>query len=601
MTADILIVSTILLLSMILLCVGRIAIDLVAVMVVISLVVTRLMSPAEAFSGFGDPIVLAIGSLFVVSGGLHQAGLSSLVGRRLAGFGRGSEKKTILAVMLSGALLSSVMTNGAATAILLPAVMAVASRSRLGPSRLLIPLSYGTVLGGTLTIVGTQPNIVVSSMLMTDQGREIGFFAFTPVSLAVLVAGIVYMIWIGSRFLPKTGIEKKDRIHPDAGELPGIYRLGERFFEVQVENSSGLCGRSLTESRFGSLFGITVIAIIREKGHRIIPRPDDIIMANDRLLLQGREEDVSRASSSLGFGICSKSNACEGDIVNQGIGMVEVILPPRSPYIGKRLQDIRIREKHGLTVLGIWRGGKPIRAYLAKESLHLGDALLLRGKWENILLLNKSDEFLVVSGIDTPDVPADRSRMIYSIAILVAMLLSVSLKIISLPIASFSAAFLMILSRCLTPAEAYKAIEWRVVVLIAGFIPLGSAMVKTGMVDYVVNMIFLPFSDAGPVVIVGLFLFLSTVLALFTSNITAAILLSPVALAAAASIQVQPEMFLAAVALGASNGFMTPVAQQGHLLVMGAGDYHFWDYVKTGFGLTLVVFLILIALIPIMW
>jgi di/tricarboxylate transporter len=600
-TFEITVILGILAVSFVLFITEKLRVDMVAVLIILTLIFTRILPLEEAFAGFSNPIVIAVGSLFIISGGLFQTGVATWLGKHLTRIGGKTEPTLIATVMIAGALLSSIMNNVAATAILLPGVMVIALRAELAPSRLLIPLAYGTILGGMLTLVGTYPNIIVSSVLNEATGSPFGFFDFSLIGLSLTFFGIVYMVFLGRRALPAKPLEEKIRYSTSPEILPSIYRLEERLFELRVPKGSDIVGKSIAESEIGSQFGTNVLGIMRARLRRLAPQKDDIIKADDRLLLQGRESDIRNLVSKYGLQIRRKGNVQQQDLLSSQIGVAEITLPPRSQYVGKTLADILLREKFGLTVLAIWRSGRPIRARLAEVTLQLGDALLIRGPWKKIALLKKTDEFLVLSAISEDEEPQHRERMWISVLIMVAMLVAVIGKIISLPVAALTAAVLMVLTRCLTLAEAYRAVEWRMIILIAGFIPLGNAMMQTGTVDLFVNAVISPLGSFHPLFALGAIFIFSSVIALITSNISAAILMSPVAVTTAATLGISPYILLLAVAIGASNGFMTPVAQQANLIIMGPGNYVFKDYVKVGVGLSVVIFIGVMLLLPVFW
>ncbi len=569
---------------------GRLSPDIVSVLIILSLVFSGLLTVDEAFSGFSSPVIIIIASFFVISGALYHTEVAGLIGKRLSSVSGSSETTAVTVVMISGVLLSSIMTNLAATAILLPGVISVSVKSGIAPSRLLMPLAYGTILGGMFTVVGTQPNIIVASVLLSAENRELGFFSFLPFGAVMAVAGLACMLTIGRRLLPVRKFEEHIRNLTSPELLPSIYRLEERLFELKVPKDSSIAGKSLAESSLGSGFGLNVIGIMRSTSSRITPHRDDRISVRDRLLVQGREEDVNRASETFGLEIKRKSSFQQNDFMSEEIGVAEAVLPPRSQYFGKKLKDIYLRERFGITVLAIWRGGKPIRARLGEEILELGDALLLRGAWNKLSMLSRTDEFFMVSGVEPSSNPQHRDRMFTSIIITALMLAIVITRIIPVSVAVFSAAALMILTGCLTVTEAYRSVEWRAIILMAGIIPLGDAMVKTGLIEVFVSSVFYPFAGFGTLFMTAMLYFISCAASLLTSNITSAILLSPVALSVAGQFNISPELMLITVALGASNGFMTPVAQQANLIVMGPGYYTFRDYIKAGSGLSFLVF-----------
>ncbi len=570
---------------------GKLTPDTVSVLIIILLILSGILTIDEALSGFSNPVIITIASFFIICGALYHTDVSSLIGSHILKISGSSEIKIVALIMAAGLLLSSIMTNLAATAILLPGVISVSVKSRIAPSRLLMPLAYSTILGGMLTVIATQPNIIVNAALLSAEGRELDFFSFLPFGIVMAFTGFIYMLTIGRRLLPVKKFEEKVESSTSPEELPSIYHLEERLFELKVTESSHIAGKSLAESRLGSGFGLNVIDILHSTSHRMSPHRDDRVSPNDRLLVQGREEDVNRASVACRLEIKRKSHLRKKDYMTDEIGIAEVILHPRSQYAGKKLKDIFLRERFGITVLAIWRSGKPIRARLGEETLQMGDALLVRGQWNKISMLGKGDEFLPVSGLEPSSSPQHKNRMITSIVIIGLMVLTVIARILPISIASLTAAALMILTRCLTITEAYRSVEWRMIVFLAGFIPLGDAMVKTGLIDLFVNSVFYPFSGLGTIFTIGMLFLISSAISLLTSNITAAILLSPLALSMAVPFNISPELLLITVALGASTGFMTPVAQQANLIVMGPGYYSLKDYIKTGAGISFLVFL----------
>lgn len=597
-TLDIAVILGTLFVAFILFLTEKLRVDMVAILVILILIFSRILTIEGAFAGFSHPIVIAVGSLFIISGGLYQTGVATLLGRYISRMGGKSEIGIIAAIMIVGALMSSIMNNVAATAIMLPGVMVIALKSNLAPSRLLIPLAYGTILGGMLTLVGTHPNIIVSALLEDVTGETLHFFDFTLIGMTLVILGIAYMVFIGRHVLPDKPIEEKMRHSTTPETLPAIYRLEERLFELRVPKGSKLVGQTLAESELGTRYGVNVLGIMRARIRRLAPKRDDQIKADDRLVIQGREADIKKLISDYGVQIRRKGKVQQEDILSSEIGIAEITLPPRSEYVGKTLADIMLREKYGLTVIAIWRNGRPIRAHLGEAALEFGDALLVRGPWEKIQLLKRTDEFIVLSGVNEDEEPKHRERMWVSLTIMGVMLLTVITRVLPLPLAALTAASLMVLTKCLTLAEAYRSIEWRMIILIAGFIPLGNAMMETGTIDLFVTSVLKPLGSWHPYFILAAMFLFSSAIALITSNISAAILMSPVAVTTGATLGISPGILLLAVAIGASNGFMTPVAQQANLLVMGPGNYEFKDYMKVGFGLSVVVFIGIMVFLP---
>ncbi|MFO7867611.1 MAG: SLC13 family permease [Candidatus Aminicenantes bacterium] len=600
MTPAMIFLTVLLAAAVFLLMVVRLGGDLVAVFILLALLFSGILTVGEAFAGFGSPGVVAVAALFVVSGGLRQTGVSGLIGRQLMTLCRRGEAWAVVTVMAAGALLSSVISNVAAAAILLPAVMALGHKSELAPSRLLIPLAYGTILGGMLTIIGSQPNIIAGSAFLAATGKDLGFFALTPAGLILTALGIGYMAFIGRRFLPVRPMDTKTRGAIPPEKLPSIYRLDERLYELKVLEGKSLAGKSLRKSDLGQRFGINVIGIARFGESRFSPSGKDLIHTGDRLLVQGRKEDVEAAARDFGLEVVRREYLRPEELLSKDIGVAELVLPPRSSYVGQTLGDIRMRERLGLTVLGIWRGGKPIRAHLGEERLQFGDALLVRGAWDRIRWLASSEEFILVSETDVPEQRRPRIKMLTAGGILTAMIAAAASGVLPVSLSALAAAGLMILTRCLDPADAYRAIEWRLVIMIGGFLSFGAAMAKTGLVEVFVSGALIPIANGRELFVLGAVFLLSSLLALAASHITSAVLMIPVALQAAFSLSLDPGTLLIAVILGSSSGFLTPIAQQSNLLVMGAGNYTPADYVKAGLGLSLFVFAAVLVFLPLL-
>jgi len=584
--------------AVLLLLAARVSGDLVAVFIVLALLFSRILTVEEAFASFGSPLIVAVAALFVVSGGLERTGLSGLIGRLLARIGGSGEGRAVAVVMASAALLSSVITNTAAAAILLPSAMALSRRSGHAPSRLLIPLAYGAILGGTLTIVGSQTNIVAGAALKAASGKDLGFFALTPVGAIATVLGIAAMAVAGRRLLPVRHIDEKIRCAVSPEELPSIYRLEERLFELSVRPGSPVVGKTLGESDLGRRFGINVVAILRREERLFSPSSRDVILSGDRLVVQGREGDLNAASEALGLEVFRRECLEPEDLLSRDMGIAEIVLPPRSPFVGKKLKDVMMRERYGLTALAIWRGGKPIRARLGEEPLHFGDALLVRGPWPRIMSLEASEEFLLLSGTGAAVRRAPSAKMMLAGGILTAMIAAVVLGALSLSQAALAAAAIMVVGGCLAPADAYRAVEWRMIVMIGGFLSLGAAMAKTGLIEAFIGGAMAPLAASGSIFVLAAVFLLAAGTALVTSNITSAVLISPVAVQAASSFGIDPATLLIAVALGASNGFMSPVAQQANLLVMGPGNYTSGDYVRAGAVLSVLLFAAAMIFLP---
>lgn len=570
----------------------RLPVDVVALLVLLAVVVTGLLTPAEAFAGFASPAVIAVGAIFVVSGGLFQTGVAARMGQFIVALAGESEVRLIAVLMIGVALLSAVMNNVAATAVLLPVVVGIARQTDIPPSRLLMPLAFGAVMGGTLTLIGTPPNIIVSEVLSTRGLAPLGFFEMTVIGVPFVLAGTAFMATIGRRLLPDRPPREKLRRAKLPEELLDIYHLPEHIFALDVPATSRIVGRTLDESAMRHDFGVTVLAVMRESEHMMNPDPSEILRAKDRLLVEGGPLRLREAAGRWGLRPGSATGD-EAELLLAGdTGLVEVTLAPRSAFEGRTLREVGFREKYGLTVLALWRGGGAVERGIADEPLRMGDALLIQGSWRHLRLLAREPGLIVLLADEA--VPHRTGKAPWAVAILLAMVAVVVAGIAPISVAALGAALLMILTRCLRIDEAYGTIEWKVVFVVAGTLPLGLAMEKSGTTQWIADGLLSNVGELGVLPVLAVLFLITAALTLAISNSATAVLMAPIAFTIGASQGLDPRTLVLAVALASSVAFATPIAHQSNLLVMGPGDYRFSDYLRVGLPLTLVAFVVVI-------
>ncbi len=756
--------------------------DIVALLVITSLVFTRIISPSEALAGFSNPAVITVWAMFILSAALYQTGVARIIGHqvlRLAGKG---EARLIAIIMLSSGIMSAFMNNVGVVALMLPVVMDMARAKNISPSRLLLPLAFASMLGGLITLIGTPPNLLVSFAIEDAGHRPFMLFDFTPIGLSALIAGVLFVTFAGRHFLPKRDAISETR--KSSHKYPSdSYNLGERTFLLKVRPESGLVGKTLAESRLRAGLGLNVITIIRHGSTMLDPSPGTIIRSNDKLHLQGRiesltamqrwevmlpsqagmdadkildndlllweakigpsselcgkrlqdtnfrkrlgvtvlavksknrlirsmlhdhlisEEDIlliqgpeerlkileeegkiseittaakttlikeyrlnevlfimevredaelferAIAESQIGsaFGLTAigtfgedgrlepylpgtgveararllvKGNAEDLPLLrglgeleildesapelhsleSEDVQMAEVILAPRSLLAGKTLREIKFRQKYGLTVLAIWKEGKALKTDIHNKPLQFGEALLIYGKREKLELIDSEDDFILLT--EMVRVPTRKGKAFTSASIMLGVILFALFGLVPLAIAALAGITLMVLSGCLKMEEAYRAIEWRAVFLTAGMLPLGAAMHQTGAASLMGGGIVNLLGGTGPWgVIAGLYL-LTALLAIVITPAALVVIMSPVALEAAASFGLSPHTFMMAIAVAAAAVFMSPVSHPANLLVMGPGSYRFADYIRVGLPLTLVVMAVAMLLLPVIW
>jgi di/tricarboxylate transporter len=578
----------------------RLRADLVALLVVFSLGVTGILTPQEAFSGFSRSAVITIMAIFILAEGLQRTGMTQQIGNLLLRVAGNQERRLVVIVMLAGAFLSLFMNNIAAASVLLPAVSGAARKTDVPPSRLLIPLAFATILGGMATLL-TTTNIVVSSLLR-DQGLNgYSLLDFAPLGLPIVATGVAYMALWGRHRLPaRTPTERLQAIRPTEGDLVDVYHLGERLFHARVPAGSYLIGKPLQRSTFREMYALNVVAIERN-GHTILsPSPDVIIRQDDILVVEGRLEDFRRRDVEPYLEILPPREWHEPDLESPTIAIVEAMLAPRSRLIGQTLRDTHFRDKYGMTVLAIWRTGRPMRTGLTDTPLQFGDALLLQGPRERLgVLYAEPDLILLTNGEEKAISTPNRGRL--SLLIVGVTLLSAAFNPTVIAEIMLGGALAMILTSLLTMDQAYQAIEWKSVFLIAGMLPMGIALTKTGAASLLADGLVTFLGTAGPLVLLAGLFILTTLLTQSMNGTAVATVVAPITIQAANQIGADPRALAMGVALATSMAFLTPLGHPVNILVMSPGSYRFRDYFNVGWPLTLLLFAVVILLLPIYW
>ena len=596
-------------------------VDVVALIVVIALMLTGLLKPAEAIAGFSNPVVLTIAALFVIGGGVLQTGLAATIGNQILKIAGTSPTRLIVTVMLAVALLSAFMSDTGTVAVLLPAVISLAASARISPSKLLIPLSFGALLGGATTLIGTPPNLIVSEVLRESGAQPFRFFDYTPIGFLLIIAGTAFMLTIGKRLLPDhVSTQDLQRVETPE-EIARRYRLPDNLYRLRVRNASPLVGKTITEGEFGARFSVNIIEIRRiptertvvkvgetrlvrqaEKPLSIKPSAKTRIHAEDLLLVQGTSTDVAHLAASWNLGVQPAGTEDDKSIINQEVGLAEVLLPPESHLINKSLTDLHFGSRYRLSVLGIQRPGANEALNLKSTTLHFGDILLVQGSWDDILALRKRRrDFVVMGQPESMLGPANRSKAPIAALIMVLMLLSMVGEVLPLTTTSMLAALLMILTGCLTIDEAYGFIDWKSIVLVAGMLPMSTALEHVGMVNLAAASLTNTLGSLGPIWVLGGLFIATSIFTQVLSNTATAVLIAPLALAAGHNLSIQPHAFLMAVGIAASMAFASPVASPVNTLVMGAGNYRFIDYIKIGAPMLLIGLIIAMTVLPLLW
>jgi len=781
MTTEIAIVLGILAVSLVLFISEVIRMDLVALLVLGALAISGLVTPNEALAGFSNSAVITVWAMFILSEGLTRTGIADIIGRQVMRLAGRREVPMIVVIMITGAVLSAFMNNIGVAALMLPVVIDIARRTRIPPSRLLMPLAYSTLLGGLTTMIGTPPNLLISESLTQFGYAGFKLFDFTPIGGGVMVVGVLFVAVFGRLMLP-TKKTKRDK-HISQRSLRSRYKLHERTFLLRVPTNSVLVGKTLAESRIGSSTGLIILSLLREGRSETLPSRQTLLRGGDGLLVQGRidqfrelrrwsdlviereapvlksmvaskviyaevtitdgsplvSELIRHAAFRSRFGVAvvglmrkggyrltnlayvplkvddrvlvqgevesieqlekfsdfkdveifsedqlaeqyhadermfvvrvpkqsdldgatlSKSRLADvfdfrvlavfrdgqlkvmprGDEVLDGgdllliegqpsdldvlrglqeleidtslptnlgaleserLTLMDATLDPRTRIAGKTVGEMNFRERYGIELAGIWREGEPVGTDLADERLQIGDALLLLGPRDRLQLLSSDTDFLVLTPLGQE--PPDTRRAPLAALIMFGVVASVMMGYAPIAIAAVVGGSIMVLLGCLTMEHAYRAIDWRAIFLIAGMLPLGTAMQQTGAATYLADQVMNLLGAAGPwPVIMGLYI-LTAMATMIIPTAAIVVLMSPIVLSAMSDMGLAPETAMMAVAMAASASFTSPISHPANILVMGPGGYRFVDYLKLGVPLTIVVFITVMALLPILW
>ncbi|EOZ3731494.1 TPA: SLC13 family permease [Klebsiella pneumoniae] len=608
MNGELIWVLSLLAIAVVLFATGKVRMDAIALMVIVAFVLSGTLTLNEAFSGFSDPNVILIAALFIIGDGLVRTGVATKMGAWLVSVAGNSETKMLIYLMLTVAGLGAFMSSTGVVAIFIPVVLSVSARMKTSPSRLMMPLSFAGLISGMMTLVATPPNLVVNSELLREGLHGFSFFSVTPIGLVVLILGIVYMLAV--RFMLKTdnGDSARDgRKRSTFRDLIREYHLTGRARRLAIRPGSPMIGQRLDDLKLRERYCANVIGVERwRRFRRVIVNVNGVseFRARDVLLIDMSASDVDLRQ------FCGEQMlepmVLRGEyFADQAldVGMAEVALIPDSEMIGKTVREIAFRTRFGLNIVGMKRDGKAMDGSVVDEPLQLGDILLVVGNWRQIALLAKRGRDFVVLNmpVEVDDASPAHSQAPHAIFCLVLMVALMLTDEIPNPIAAIIACLLMGKFRCINAESAYKAIHWPSIILIVGMMPFALALQKTGGVDLVVKGLMDVAGGEGPYLMLGCLFMMCAAIGLFISNTATAVLMAPIALAAAKSMGVSPYPFAMVVAMAASAAFMTPVSSPVNTLVLGPGKYSFSDFVKIGVPFTILVMVVCVLLIPVLF
>ncbi|MCP4362867.1 MAG: SLC13 family permease [Chloroflexi bacterium] len=592
MTPDIALVLLILGAAIVLFATEKIRVDVVALMVLLTLILTGLLTPEEAFLGFSNPAVITVWAIYIVSASLTHTGIADIIGRYMGSVAGTEEVRLIVVIMVTVGVMSAFMNNIGAAAVLLPVTIGLGQKANIPPSKLLIPLAFASLLGGVTTLIGTPPNLLASDALDTAGLEPFSLLDFTPMGLIIAVSSIFYMTFIGRRLLPSY----EEATHNETADLTAEYHLRNFLTELHVQPNSPLIGKTFVDSHLGEDFDLTVVGLQRGEHLRLGIMPNTHIRAGDILLARGPHNGILQAGDEMGISIVPEHVLSDKDLKSEEVTVAELVVSQKAHFIGHTLQEIDFRSRYGVTVLAIWREEAPVDGRLVDVPLRLGDTLLVQGRRERIETLRQDISFLLLQSLEKSSRRLHKAAI--NLVIFVTMISLVALGMLHISVAAVLGAVLSVVTGCLSMDEAYESIEWKSVFLIAGMLPMGLAMENTGTAQFLADTIINAVGGLGPRgVMIGIFV-LTTILTAFMSNAAAAVLVAPIAIQTAFTLGIAPYAFVMGVAIAASNSFVTPIGHQACVLVYGPGGYRFFDFAKVGLPLTIMIWLLMLIFLP---
>lgn len=588
--------------------------DLVAILALLTFVITGILTPVEALSGFSNSVVIMIAGLFVIGAGIYRTGLAQMAGTLLLRYSGESESRLFVLLLVIVASVGAFMSNTGTVALMLPIVISIAMSIKSSPSKYLIPLSYMASFSGLLTLIASPPNLIVSQLLVDNGYDKLGFFQITPIGIIGVVVGIIYLYAVRNKLLPSGSASSTTNGYESLAtkQLAIDYELGGKLFKVKVPEGSSLVGRRLAQLKIPATYHLCILKISRKsvEGMNLMPMtyqemagPNSVIQVKDRLYIQGSLANLEKFVQAFGL-VREEATSEAEELVSKQLGIAEVLLTPHSKLINETVRSINFREKYNLNILGINRQGEFVVKDMSKQKLRFGDAILVQGAWDSIELLSKETRNVVVIGQpkEHASVASASGKAAIAGGIMALIVLMMVLEVFPAVISVLIGAALMILTGCVRNMDdAYGQINWESILLIGAMLPMATALENTGGMLLLSEGIIQLLGGIGPMgVLAGIF-FLTMLFGQFISNTATAVLFAPIGMSAAISIGVSPYPFLIAVAVGASMAFSTPVASPTNALVMTAGNYKFKDFVKIGVPLQLIMFIVMMIAIPLLF
>lgn len=565
----------------------KFSVDVITLTLLCLLVLSGVLNVEEAFSGFGREVIVMLGSIFIIGAALRETGVLDMLGHLLAQTAKGGRRRLMAGLMSGVGGISAFMNNTTVVAMFLGPVIGVARRMQMPPSRLLMPMAYASILGGTCTLIGTSTNVAVSGTLKDLGIGELGMFDMTPVGIVICFAGFLYMMFAGIYLIPE---------RDGSAQSEGTANLREYLSEVVILPGSPLIHQEIFNSDF-SVLGFQVIHIVRH-GLELDLSPHARFEEGDVVRVAGKVENLLRIKKIEGLDIVEDVSLRESGVDMRGASLAEVVLTPRSTLVGRTLRTSNFRRRSAVSVLALLRGDQSLKDKMADVVLEAGDLLLVQGPYDRLKMYEENSEIVIIT--EHVFEPSARKRGIALLAAFSLVVLASSMGWVPAAIGFLMAALFALASRCITLETAYENIDWRLLILIGGMTAFGKAMTNSGAAEMLAGVITTGLASWGPGAVLAGFCVLTVILTQGLSNAAAALVVLPIALRAAETLAVNPMTFGVAVMLSASISVLTPF-EPSCILVYGPGKYRFADFMKVGSGLVLICLGIIITMVPWLW
>ena len=607
MTEHMLIVFAILAGAVVLFASGRVRPDVVAILVVLALNLSGVLTIQEALAGFGQPVVVLIAAVSVVGEGLIATGVAHRLGEAVMKAGGTNEARLVMLVMVLAGTVGAFMSSSAIVAMFIPVVLAITGRTGLNRKRMLMPLSVAALISGMMTLIASSPNMIVEDTLRARGLAPFGFFSWTPFGAAVLAIAIAFMVIVGRNMLSRqTAAEEAGVRQPSAYDLLGSYGLADKWHRLQVPRGSPLIDRTVAQMQLLDRFGTVVVGFEKHQHGReqFLPAmPETMFEPDDAIFAVGSEEQTKQLTAAHALVALPRLDQRQRHEALQEVGVAEIMLAPESKLIGQTLREAEFSSRFDLNILAIRHRGERLTTQLEDQILDFGDTLLVAGGWGEIQRLrDEVEDFVVLTlPVEYSELMPARHRAPIAVGITVAMVAVMALELMANAAAVLIAALAMVATRCVKLDAIYRIVNWKTVVLVAGTLPLATALSKTGATQMAAHGMVALLGSLGPLAMLAAVFLVTAVVGLFISNAATAVLIAPVAIDAARALHVSPHAFAITVSLGCCAAFVTPVSSAVNMLVMEPGGYTFGDYVKVGLPLLLLTMVVTVVLAAVIY